>query len=543
MNLVWHNLKKDIRRFRLFITAWLTALALLTAMGILFPASWNNWLVEALVAVGLPAVLLALMIHQDPLGDARSFWLTRPISRRTLLAGKVFFAGLIVMLPVLLHHLLVLTYEGWSTRLLLLAAPEAFIKVLAITCLVAVLAAFTSKVTTFLIVGICCLVGAIATANVLVPGCISHSQHIMRYGIWLLQPQKLVIAGVTVLLGSSMLAWQYMTRMRMKKIAIVLALSGALCIALIQYMSMRMNIWHAQKAFSAEAASPCNAELTIRTMTSCNCNGEPGFTTTFAVHNQREGTAMKIMAGDVSLTPSGGGAYTGSLVYAYDSSLKNNLLVAVKRDIGNCKDINLEQRDAGPLTSVLNGTLIIANSNGYNACIGKKVAITGQVVLAVLDYKMEGCAPLKRGACLTFDSTRACILSVDRKNNMTEIKIRRKSINLAFAERNDDMANGLEDHLWGDERLWFLSNRKAAEVAFPCGYGSSSSLQDLLPVVSHSCGESTWSFSSGLTDAWLQDAELVCFKCIWIGSCLATFEAKDFQMPSDPRSEKASSCY
>ena len=118
MKLIFNIIGKDLRRLRVPLAFWI----LLMSTKLVFfaiiagvcrsphldlmrrmkdgPEMLLNLLVEPLIAY----FLVALMIYEDPLTDNDSFWVTRPISGRMLLAAKLIGVGLMfVAVPVLVN--------------------------------------------------------------------------------------------------------------------------------------------------------------------------------------------------------------------------------------------------------------------------------------------------------------------------------------------------------------------------------------------------------------------------------------------------------
>lgn len=99
---VVHVLRKDVRRFRPLILG-VAGLLAGWATGVLpgmVPATGGGF-VEMILAPAILAVFAALVIQEDrPAGD-RAFWVTRPLAPPSLLAAKLLFVGLfLVLLPL-----------------------------------------------------------------------------------------------------------------------------------------------------------------------------------------------------------------------------------------------------------------------------------------------------------------------------------------------------------------------------------------------------------------------------------------------------------
>lgn len=114
MKLLWHIVRKDGARLRLPLGLWGLLLLAKLALGAMLRAGGGAdyvWFARLELYInlctGLGAlmvyVLVALLIHEDALGEASAAWRTRPISRARLLGAKLLGALLMFgVLPVLL---------------------------------------------------------------------------------------------------------------------------------------------------------------------------------------------------------------------------------------------------------------------------------------------------------------------------------------------------------------------------------------------------------------------------------------------------------
>jgi len=107
MSLIIHQFKKDIYHTRYLLGLWVAcALALVLANGFLISFSTHHpelnlgglfawrFLSGALTWTNMlfVAFLIPMVVHQEPLtGTAPTFWITRPITRSTLLASKALY--------------------------------------------------------------------------------------------------------------------------------------------------------------------------------------------------------------------------------------------------------------------------------------------------------------------------------------------------------------------------------------------------------------------------------------------------------------------
>src|SRR5262249_19848898 len=60
--------------------------------------------------------LVALLIHEEALAGARQFWITRPYSWKSLLAAKMLFIAIFVILPAFIADWAILSAGGFHPR-------------------------------------------------------------------------------------------------------------------------------------------------------------------------------------------------------------------------------------------------------------------------------------------------------------------------------------------------------------------------------------------------------------------------------------------
>jgi hypothetical protein len=114
--MIWHILKKDLRRLAVPLavsTALLTALTVLDAWRYDYQAGLAETVLNLLVPLSW-AVLIALAVQLEPLTSDTAFWLTRPYRRTSLLLAKVAFAVLVVHIPLAVSHAAILSSHGFA---------------------------------------------------------------------------------------------------------------------------------------------------------------------------------------------------------------------------------------------------------------------------------------------------------------------------------------------------------------------------------------------------------------------------------------------
>ena len=106
---VLHILRKDFRHLRLLVGVWFLLTVLATGVAVQFlnsPGTVRTMGVSALALFVLVvaetmvlAVIVSKLVHDDSIVGSTAFWLSRPISKGVLLASKILFLGLAIVLP------------------------------------------------------------------------------------------------------------------------------------------------------------------------------------------------------------------------------------------------------------------------------------------------------------------------------------------------------------------------------------------------------------------------------------------------------------
>src|SRR5437867_12711605 len=115
MNHTIHVFQKDFRHLKWLLVGWLGLLGLewLTfGLGLtslvrdtrLFQYLGYSWNLISLLSFLLMTLTIARLVHSDPQVGTTAFWMTRPISRSSLLVEKLLFLGLfLIVLPIALE--------------------------------------------------------------------------------------------------------------------------------------------------------------------------------------------------------------------------------------------------------------------------------------------------------------------------------------------------------------------------------------------------------------------------------------------------------
>lgn len=203
--MIWHILKKDLRR--LWVPAGVAGLLLacLTVMDA-WRFDWEVGLAETLLNLLVPlawAVLIALAVQLDPLTSDKAFWLTRPVRRPALLFAKLLFAVVVVHGPMLVSDVVILTAHGFGPLQESLLWKHLLV-LLVVTLPSLAIASVTSSVAGF---GWCALAGG--AAALLLNTALVGQRYPWSQRDWV--PGALALLLVT-LGGAVMLAVQYRQR-------------------------------------------------------------------------------------------------------------------------------------------------------------------------------------------------------------------------------------------------------------------------------------------------------------------------------------------
>ena len=173
MKLTLHLAAWDLRYLRHYLGLWLGLVILQAVLvgfashlssdypgdrGHFFSLSSFAWLV-AVLKICLLAVIVTQLVQKDSTLGSTAFWLSRPVSRARLLAGKVLFLAPAIILPSLLVEAGLLFFSGVTPHDTLRSVPQTvFLTLLAVATLM-MLAAVTSSLGRMIFAGGIALVG------------------------------------------------------------------------------------------------------------------------------------------------------------------------------------------------------------------------------------------------------------------------------------------------------------------------------------------------------------------------------------------------
>jgi hypothetical protein len=248
MSHVLHVFKKDLRRLRWAVAAWIAAvvarLIVNTAGAELSFGSLDLQLVVAnlsdllhFVEILLLALIVSGLVHDEPLVGADAFWLTRPIGGVALLAAKLSFAALfLVAVPMAGESIVIAAVAGDRQVALHAALAFAFSQTLWVSVLLA-LAAVTPSLMRFLLT----LAGSVAAlavglsvllTTVLLTGAVDDN----GYAESLLTDGTSWVVWRLLVTGAALLAVSYQYRHRRAGRAVAI---GVVCVVAAEVISDR----------------------------------------------------------------------------------------------------------------------------------------------------------------------------------------------------------------------------------------------------------------------------------------------------------------
>ena len=173
MNQMLHVFRKDLRRLRWAIVAWLAVVVarlIVKTVGAEF--SFGAVGLQIVIAnvsdlllfteIVLLALIVAGLVHDEPLVGPDAFWLTRPIGARPLMAAKLLFAALFLIAAPMVGDVMAVAAISRNPQAALRAAPAFVSSQMVWVSLLLGLAVVTPSLIRFLLT----LVGGVAAVAV-----------------------------------------------------------------------------------------------------------------------------------------------------------------------------------------------------------------------------------------------------------------------------------------------------------------------------------------------------------------------------------------
>lgn len=454
MNLVFHQLKKDILRTRVVLVLWFVLVVLQFAF-IGWSAKPGDALMQSLSPMLsglltifnylLVLVLVPLLIHQEPLVGTTAFWFTRPLARTTVLASKSLYVLMLLALPILAQSGVFLA-NGVTFHDIALAAPELLVSQLSWIVIVASLAVLTPNFARFAIVGAIVLVIWYLSLFVLqMIMLMRNPQSFVSTLASLTSSRALVGSFITLGFGCAVVLLQYLTRRFV--LAITLAIASLFLGLAAQYLwpwdflkppvhILADSEFHADLV-DVKLASP------FGTLDQPSIRGGTPLKQVYANFNFKDcpqGYVIKIGAINTTLKPSDGKTIPLQSI--------NNQMVYQ----GNIDPDAVEKAlDGVPVLNMAalynnNQPLLELNAETYSRYASKPLDYSSKLDCTAYKYVVATELPLAKGARFDRGSEHLVVTDVLEQSNGIDLLLRQKNVRLLFAPRGPDQSVYDRDH-------------------------------------------------------------------------------------------------
>ncbi len=291
MKQVVHIFRKDVRHHWLLIVTVLTLIALHARQAMFGQASVAVgasvspiglfYLLVGLSTVLMPLALvfaIAVVIQEEALVGTNQFWLTRPYSRRSLVCAKAAFFFAFLFLPLLAHHLFLISHFHFPISAAMPALLLTFGQLVALLVLFVTIAALTSTLPRFVLASI---LSVALTSIALVYTSASNTATWDPLG----DIRSAVAYLVVLIAGIAISAYQYATRRTTwARVAALAALCAVVVIFGLISLGAEWKIYSRFRAADSRLASvrldpSMNLEGLTYVQSSANASAEQNFRT------------------------------------------------------------------------------------------------------------------------------------------------------------------------------------------------------------------------------------------------------------------------
>ena len=547
MNLLWHQLKKDLLRTRLLVGLWL--FFSLLQFGLVGasanPSDVAQQMLLSMLAVFtsllgalLVMILVPMVFQQEPLVGATAFWLTRPISRRLLLAEKALFLLGLIMLPLLVQSVVMLA-NGVTVHDTLLAAPEFVMGELAWFLTMAMFAVLTPGFGRYVI--------ACAIYLIFLLVCLYLSQifHLFRGSLFLNDPPSMAasrgfISGlVTILFATTVILCQFFWRRF--RLALAMAIVGVVAASLISQL-WSWNLFQPPPLIQPDPAFDA-AAITLKPQGAINASEQVNFRGSepdkqyngnFDALDLAPGFLLKPLSFDVTLETAAGTrieTLPPGLLFYGGAQVNFELLRPI---IGDIPVVNLSPR----MTSTW--SLFTVPNATYQRYAHTPAKLSMQAHLQALKYVASTELPVKKGAEFRRGSYREEITDVLHETDGVDVLLQVQDVRLNYHLRPDQDENTAFQMNRADV-LYLLVNRKRKEAIMQkqgnnmnfLNFNVSEALQHTPKRISFgpesNNSDTSWTFPK-IDDAWLSDAVLIRIELRPVAEFVKPIIVGDFQL-------------
>ena len=535
MNLVIHQLKKDLYRMRVPLALWLAL-----AEGPLLLTGWNVqpddliaqqlrdflfrvfFLFERILAM----VIVSQTLQQEPTQGVRAFWFTRPLSRGTILGAKGLFILILVAVPVLVQSL-ALAANGVTARDIALASQQIFLSQLSLVLMVAAVAVLTPSFSRFVIVTVAILFGSVLLSSFF------NYTHFDRDA-----SRTILMWALSIGFGSAVVIHQYLTRRTVSSI-VLLAVGASFYVASAYFWP-----WDFMKP-PVHALDPvlASAEIGLALASDIKVNEES---------NLRGGAPGRTYRTNLALLGLPDGYFAGIT----ETSTELKLPDGTRKTFHHWENEGTQDFPSDSIETALSGATLLnawsekdpqaklfhlddATWRQYGA---QPVDVTDTIRLATYKYVIDAELPLAKRAHIERGSEHLEITDILHKPAGLRVILRDRDVNLLFSRKPE------KDRT---ESVYVLWNRKKGEAmvekrdywSYSGGAGGILRNQLLRASFGPDKNDSDENDSNAstlpLTEAWLADAVLIRLKETKTGALTKTLHLAAFRL--DRSSEQYSS--
>jgi hypothetical protein len=552
MSLILHLCKKDFRRSYLLLATWLllvvlqwglTASSLNPAGYLAHGASGTFFSIGSFLEAIVVAVLVALLVFEEPPAGTTGFWLARPLPPGAVLREKVLFAAVLIGLP-LVAEIWVLHAAGVTRHDLLLAVPEIVIAGLQWIVAIALIAALTVSFGQFAIAAVVVWV-AMALLSMLAQrlGSFLSPDDYLEAGRGMLGQSRTIAAGVLAILGLGIaFVYQYLTRRRGRALAIALACElGVIAVG---------NFWP-WNFFPLPPAPPAGIKVDSSQikMQLRESQVQDQF------RPQNAGEPKKNVAGTLAIV----GLPPGYVALPTRVHPRLSFPDGRALPVGEPTASNyIFQPSAAVLEAALGSGAFVYGWRGFSFTLptglvavdpdifrkyaNQPFTFSADFEFAVARFFVAARMPLVKGAHSDRGSEHTFVTAVLRDGDGVDVLIQRRNVKLLFGRpRTDDLPQKFLMSMEYHRKTYLLFNRKNQEAVRTNGINLLSQ-----PVQNSRLSQEIWRLSFGpesyyttpkLTDAWLADAELIELKLTTEGTFSASLAVEKFTLQGPNRAK------
>jgi hypothetical protein len=561
-----HQLRKDVRRHARWLAVW-AALCILPLGAFALPA--NATMAHAALAGIAPAlrfvvfvVLTVLVVHEDPLVDSTAFWLTRPIGAGPLLASKLLFVGVLLLLPVVAVDVVYVTCAGVGTPYVLLAIPEIALDWTVWGTGVFALATLTTTLPGFLGAGF--KVALLAVAAHWVVRMALHIAHAHSLG----EALTLELFGLAGPMLGVLDPWREVPSLLASRTLATLALLTmvGLAVATLQYRSRRTRLtWGAltlgvlvviglravwawdfvelprpEPVVDAKAAEMLRVSLDptgrLESMSLGGGRGQATDKKTIYARARVEGTTPPVVPeidrldgwltfDDGSRVPLAGRSAAYSVESTWNAIEVEKLLAV--------RFVNIEQEGATDVP------VVSLASAEYARRAGTSGRLAGTALLVLRTYHVAAELPARPDAAYDHGTEHAVVTGVYNESGDCTVNVRETQVSLLLAP-NPHAYRRMYMFRFNPDVLYVLRNRARGEAFWPrfgasvgFGWPSRTRIEEIMAPSVYRSNIASNPPLPRIDDAWMADAEVVRIEADSVGMVTRPIEPSTFTIPGD----------